>query len=194
MAIEQLQNTALFDGSLILHFFFERRGSGKQSTQDLLHAMAKQLLDASQECVAEAKRWRDDRKVSMGAGISKPLSLLEYINLVKDLCSHWTRVVLVLDALDECSNLKILTQSLGGLANGTNLRLLLTSRYDVEMQNFVQPLSGLQVSITELMQDDIHIYLASEVQSRISRGVLKFRTHGMDQTIVEELQKRADGM
>lgn len=194
MAIEKLQAEPIFDESLMLHFFCDRQDPHKQSLQDLLHAIVKQLLDQNQACIAEAKRWRDERVMSIGSAISKPLALSEYISLIRKLCLGWKRVVLVIDALDECSDVDQLVDGLMVLAGGSNLRLLLTSRFDVEMQRAIEPLASLQVSLSECMQDDIRTYLISETRTLIARRTLKFRSSDLEQKIVSELAKKADGM
>jgi len=194
MAVEHLRFRELPDNALVLHFFCDKRDPRKQSIQDLLYAIITQILDMHTESILEAKRWHDDRMMAKSGSAAKPMTLTEYICLTQKLCLVWNQVTIVVDAIDECSDVVAMTENLARLTQNTNLRLLLTSRFDVEMQRALEPLATRQVSVSGPMQDDIRMFLKFEIQNRISCGALKFRTKGLDEKILVDLQNKANGM
>lgn len=101
---------------------------------------------------------------------------------------------LVVDAIDECSELDTLVDGIDRLTEDSNIKLLVTSRHEIELIRAISPLADCKIAVSEHMEEDIQIYLASEVQSRIYRKLLKFRQSGLDVLIVEALKKNADGM
>jgi hypothetical protein len=103
-------------------------------------------------------------------------------------------VNLIVDAVDECVGLSTFMGGLNYLIKGSNIKLLLTSRHDVELQRTIEPIADFQISVAEFMWDDIEIYLAAEVTRRISIGLLKFREKNLDSIIVEALKNKAHGM
>jgi hypothetical protein len=101
----------------------------------------------------------------------------------------------MIDALDECS---FLSAFIGGLKSlivaKSNIRLLLTSRHDVELKRFIAPITTYQLPVIEHMRVDIWTYLSAEVESRIALGLLKLRQESLAAEIVTALEERADGM
>jgi len=195
-AIEYLQQNFATEYT-ILYFFCDHRDPSKQSLQDLLHVAVKQLLDTNDSCFTAANAWREERhptSKNRSKPIVQPLTTSEYIELVQRLCRCWKKVCLVVDAVDECSELTTFVNGLESLRKDSNIKLLLTSRHDIELIRAISPISGYKIAVTEHMQEDIQTYLASEVQSRIAHGSLKFKQKDLDLLIVDALKKNADGM
>jgi hypothetical protein len=168
----------------------------KQSFQDLIHSVLKQLMALNPACFLIAREWRDERIQTDDGSmpIAKPLSSSEYVMFIARLCSLWSRVDLIVDALDECSEVDTFISGFKSLMSGTNLNILLTCRAEVEIGLAVAPIAKYQVSLIYQMKDDIRQFLRAEVERRVSLGVLKLRQKGLNMLIVEELAKKADGM
>ena len=168
-----------------------------QSLQDLFHVIIKQLLDQNLACFEDAKYWYE-KSLRTVAGpqstAAKPLSASEYVKIISQMCSKWESANLVIDALDECADLDWFVGGLRGVLGGSNLRLLVTSRHDVNIKRIMEPLAEFQIPIMEHMGHDIETYLRAEVHRRISLGKFKFKQKGLDSLVVAELMAKADGM
>jgi hypothetical protein len=179
--------------SKILYFFCDHRDPTKRSLNDLLCILIKQLLDGDGECLAGIVSWRKE-KMPDAASIPKPLSNSEYIDLIRRLCTRWTSIRLVIDAIDECEDLNTFVPGLATLVADSNINLLLTSRHDVDLVRAIEPIAKYRVPMVENMRDDIHQYLVGQVRTRIERGSLKLRDRTLEASIVGELEQKADGM
>lgn len=157
----------------------------------------KQLLDRDLISFTAVNSWRDEKNPSLKRrpkSLLQPLTISEYIRLIRFVCRQWQTVSLVVDAIDECSELDTLVDGIDRLTEDSNIKLLVTSRHEIELIRAISPLADCKIAVSEHMEEDIQIYLASEVQSRIYRKLLKFRQSGLDVLIVEALKKNADGM
>jgi hypothetical protein len=168
-----------------------------QSLQDLLYVIVKQLLDQNPVCWEDAKYWYEQRRRTVAGRqttAAKPLSTSEYIKFINQLCSRWDSVSLIVDALDECVGLDAFVSGLKDILGVPNVRLLLTSRHDVDLRRILEPTANYQISMMENMSEDIETYLVTEVQHRIAYGRLKFKQKGLDTMIIAAIVKKADGM
>lgn len=180
---------------MLLQFFCDHRDPSKQSFQDLLHAVVKQLLNASSDCLEDAQACYHEatRAVNGGNMAAQRLSMADYMKLVKQMCSHWKRVNLVVDALDECENLSEFLDGLSELSK-SNIKLLVTSRQDLSSTEAISQIACSSLSLVEHMTADIDAYLRGEIAARLNTGSLKLRDSGLAGRIVVVLKKKADGL
>ncbi len=101
---------------------------------------------------------------------------------------------LVVDAIDECSNVQSFVAGLESLTSRSNIKLLVTSRNEVETELAMTPLAKFQMCLPEHMKDDIHTFLTNETQNRVKQGSLKLRQKELAGDIVAALEAKADGM
>ena len=195
--VDHLQQISTSGSECVLYFFCDHRNPNVQSLQDLLHVVVKQLLDRNPACFEDAKYWYEERLRTVAGphtSAAKPLSNSEYIKFVNQLCLRWESVSLVIDALDECVGLDAFVGGFKDILGGSNVRLLLTSRHDVDLKRGIEPIADYQISMMEKMGEDIETYLSTEVQYRIACGILKFKQKGLDALVVTALMEKADGM
>jgi hypothetical protein len=180
---------------MLLYFFCDYRDPSKQSFQDLLHAVVKQLLNASSDCFggAQARYHEATRAVNGGNMAAQRLSMADYMKLVKQMCSHWMRVNLIVDALDECVNLSEFVDGLSELSK-SNIRLLMTSRHDLSSREAISQIACSSMSLVKHMATDIDAYLRGEVAARLNTGSLKLRDSSLAGQIVVILKRKADGL
>jgi hypothetical protein len=158
----------------------------------MLYVLSKQLLDMDLSCFEAAKHWHDERKRE--TSVATPLGSQDYIALIRQMCSRWGSVSLIVDALDECDNLDLFVNGLEELTIHSNIRLLLTSRHDVKLARVIAPMVHHELSVAANMGDDIETFLASEINKRIETGVLKLRQRNLGLWILHTLKEKADGM
>jgi hypothetical protein len=185
--------TSAPSASTVLYFFCDHRDPNKQSTRDCFHAIIKQLLDQDNNCFADAEAWLDEKNTG-ALSAAKPLVNSEYIEIIRRMCSRWISVSIVLDALDECTGSNAFVDDLVALKAESNVRLLLTSRHDIEVIRAIQPIAQHTVSISDYMRNDIKIYLETEIKNRIGQRSLKLRESWLEAQIATSLEAKADGL
>ncbi|KAH8820079.1 hypothetical protein F5884DRAFT_865727 [Xylogone sp. PMI_703] len=195
--VDHLLQTSKLKQSTVLYFFCDHRNPSGRNFQDLLYSVIKQLLDQDSECFSVARYWRDRQTQAIKGqdAVAKPLSPSEYIGLVQQLCSRWSNVNLVVDAMDECNDLDNFMGGLTALtSNKSNIRLLLTSRHDMELKRVIEPIATHEIPLSDHMEVDIDSYLRTELKSRIALNKLKLKQRNLEDSIVDALKEKADGM
>jgi len=181
----------------VLYFFCDHRDPGKQSIQNLLHVIMKQLLELDDGCLVAADSWRKQKQPAPKLRPSspiQPLAVSEYIELLCFLFRRWERVYLVVDAVDECDDLNKFVNGLQSLIANSDLQLFLTSRHDIELIQAISLIATTKMAAADYMEADILLYLSSEVEARVAQKALKLRQNDLSLLIVEALRKNADGM
>lgn len=192
-AIRYLMRTSTSSGSAVLYFFCDHRDPNKQTIRDFFHGIIKQLLDKDINCFEDAKAWRNE-KTTGSLSAAKSLVNSEYVDIVRKMCSRWSSVSIVVDALDECTDLSTFVGDLVALKAASNTRFLLTSRHDIEVVRAIQPLADYTIPISDYMRSDIKIYLKTEIKDRIAKKSLKLRESWLEAEVATSLEAKADGL
>lgn len=195
--IKHLQSSAAPLARNIIYFFCDRRIPGRQSFQDLLHVIIKQLVERDVKCFKAAAQAYDELKSSQKDPDSPliPLTSFQYIKLIQELLGNWPSTNLVVDALDEANEASNFIEGLSSITRGvSNLKILVTSRYEAELVRSLEPIVKYQISLVDHMQNDIEMYLMTEIERRVASGAIKFREPGLDIEIFNAIKHRTDGM
>jgi hypothetical protein len=197
MVIEYLQKELDLKNSTVLYFFGNRRNPRLQTLQDCLHILTKQLLDRNLDFFNGAKEYFHERlQKSQGQQGAPPLlSIDENISLLKQFCLKLEAVFVVIDALDECTDRGDFIHSLLSLSEGNpKVKFYITSRYEVELERLMSPISSHSLALKDYMKSDIRTYLIAETSTRIAQGTLKLRQEGLSADIIAAIEEKADGM
>lgn len=116
----------------------------------------------------------------------------ELVEMVELLMQSDPRTILVLDAIDECNNVKTLTEVLLKLSTTCSTKIILFSRYNVH--NLIQSVpSRFQVAIgRDLVSKDIQLFFSQAVHNLLEDGLLLPLSDPAH--IVAQLVNGADGM
>jgi hypothetical protein len=193
--IEQLQKS-LHAGPIktgLAYFFFSATDAETQTVHGLLSSILAQLwrqMDDGSWVTSCAHH------LFPSLDSSQPCSNQDIFTMLLEALSSFKQVFVVIDALDESNTaerdqlLCYITELRRNELLG--LRLLLTSRLNVDIQNSVTALPTLLVSIEpSFTARDIRAYISTSVRnnSRLSR----FR-EGLQQEIIEALVEKSHGM
>jgi ankyrin repeat protein len=108
--------------------------------------------------------------------------------------NHFERVLIVVDALDECSERDCLAYALKHIyRNCTNVQILVTSRNEIDIARTFEefPQSSIKEHDVAL---DIEKFVKAEISTRIRTKKLKLRDEQLADTIAESLVEGAKGM
>jgi hypothetical protein len=102
---------------------------------------------------------------------------------------------MVVDALDESTDRSGFSRGLRSfLDENENIKLLLTSRQEVELERLITPVASHRLALKDYMRSDIKSYLIAEIGARIGQGTLKLGRKPLISDIVAAIEEKADGM
>jgi len=138
------------------------------------------------------KRWYEKRSKSNSEGRS--LSTKEYIELIEQLSLHWKHVYLIVDALDECSDRKAFIDVLTQIAANSKMKMIVTSRHEVDLERLIRPIAGFPVDLKHHMSDDIKSFVYDEVRRRRLSGTLKCKNERLEIAISSAISQNSSEM
>ena len=182
------------------YFYFDFRDTSKQHWRDLVPSLLTQLSAHSDPYCDLLSRYYSDHR--HGARQPRDGALTQCLKEMLTLPDQ-PPVYLIMDALDECSNLGFpsprdqvlnLVNELVDL-HAPNLYICVTSRPEVDIQNVLEPLTFLRVSLHDQtgQKKDIEDYVRSVVYSD-SEPIMRRWKKEDKELVVETLSERADGM
>jgi hypothetical protein len=113
---------------------------------------------------------------------------------VRRLCSKWSTVYLVVDAVDECSDLESFVEGIKKLMDSSNIKTLLTGRYEIDLMRTISHIVSYEVGVTDHMGEDIDIFLTTEIDRKLATGSLKLRSQDLRSEVLSNLNRKANGM
>ena len=183
------------------YFYFDFRNANKQSLRDLLPSLLTQLsARSSPRCDILSKLY----SVHDSGNVQPSDSILT--KCLEDMLSLPDKrpIYLIMDALDESPItsgipstrervLQLLTELIDlGLPK---LHMCVTSRPEIDIQNAIEPLTSLRVSLHDQIgqKEDIADYVRSIVYSSSDTNMKRWKEEDKE-LVVETLAERADGM
>jgi hypothetical protein len=146
VAIDYLCRTTHSDNVGIAYLFCSYKARVDQSAPNLLAALLKQLVHSRPDIAAPVTGIHDQHSERQ----TKP-SLDELTQALLSICSAYTAVYVVVDALDECSNVvrRQLIGKLRSLQASRNMRLMYTSRDVPEVIEYFRSSPSLEIRASE---------------------------------------------
>ena len=188
------------DQASIAYFYFDFRDINKQHWRDLIPSLLIQLSAQSGTCWDTLSRLHFDH----GNGAQQPSDEALKQCLVEMLTVRGQRpVYLIMDALDECpdtsevpsprNRILQLLKELAGLQI-LNVRICVTSRPEIGIRDFLEPLTSRRVSLHDQsgQKQDIADYVRSVVYSKSETHMRTWEKEDKE-FVIETLSERADG-
>jgi NACHT domain len=187
--------------ALMGYFYFDFRDTDKQHWRDLVLSLLTQLSTYSDPCFNILSRLHSDHK----DGTRQPSddSLTQCLKEMLALPDQ-RPIYLIIDALDECSNVSGIPSSRNRVLqllkelvdlHLPDLHICVTSRPEVDIREVLEPLTSRRVSLHDQsgQKKDIEDYVRSVVYSDSEPIMRRWRKEDK-QLVIETLSKRADGM
>jgi hypothetical protein len=184
---------------IVAYYYFDFRDTAKQDVRGLLSSIVTQLSAKSDVCydILSSLYFEHDG----GSQLPDDDALTQCLKKMLESRGQ-PPTYIVIDALDECPNwpgapsprelVLDFIVDLVALQN-LNLRICVTSRPEIDIQEALEPLVSHSVSLHDEagQKQDIIDYIISTVQS--DRKMRKWRA-GDRQLVIDTLSRRADGM
>jgi hypothetical protein len=182
------------------YFYFDFRDINKQHWRDLIPSLLTQLSKQSGPCCDILLRLYSDHD----DGAQQPNDDTLKQCLIEMLTLDQRPIYLIMDALDECSNISgipsprdrvlRLVKELVDL-HFPNLHICVTSRPEFDIRDVLEPLTSRRVSLHDQsgQKQDIVDYVRSVVYSDSEPYMRRWKKEDKD-LVIETLADRADGM
>ncbi|KAF8623784.1 hypothetical protein AX17_007287, partial [Amanita inopinata Kibby_2008] len=167
----------------LAYFYFDVNDRAKQDVRGFLSSMVSSLFvvpKANQSVVVQLY----DKHSS---GLHQPTDG-ELIDALRGLVSGFTRAYIVIDALDECTELDQAIDLIKSMAKWSHCHLLVTSRREQVIVEALGPISHIEIDLTHMpVDEDILAYIEHVVGSQKWPMEAKIR-------IKEALTQKANGI
>ena len=172
----------------LAYFYFDFSDDRKQTVESCLRTLLAQLCSSLNDIPEEIQRLSD--LVQRGQNSLSSHVLLQTLQRV---ARHFTDVSIVLDALDECSQKRVLLETVSILVNGdSNIRWLMTSRFEQDIVVTFRDLNIPAVALEDAVVDeDIRLHVRSCLNKH--QRIRKWGESLMKET-EDALTERAGGM
>ena len=100
----------------------------------------------------------------------------------------------MVDALDECSELKTFVDVLKQMTVTGEIRTILASRHEVDLERAIRPITGFSVDLKRHMSADIKSFIYDEVRNRRLSGSLKCKNERLELAICSAILQNSSEM
>jgi Cdc6-like AAA superfamily ATPase len=187
IVVENLQNTLIEADVATCYFYFNFKRQGEQTLENVLLSLLKQLCQAATS-VPDAVQVLYDRCQPKSSRPSRE----EVVKTVHAIVGLFSRVLIVVDALDECQTSngcqRELILHLIELQQTTNANIMATSR---PVPHIVERFKGFSSVEVRANEGDIHRYIESNLQN-LPGFVSKDKN--LQDEVKEGITKAVDGM
>ncbi|KAG9853157.1 purine and uridine phosphorylase, partial [Aureobasidium melanogenum] len=191
--IEDLQHNSSNSSAAILYFYFNFNDNRKQTLDTALRSLLWQLTNHGGSSFREVEKLYESCN-----GGQNQTSTQSLIRALESVLQATGRVIIVLDALDECTTRRELLQWLAETSakNSSGIQIIATSRKEYDIKDaFAKWLTNdVMLSIQQLEVDqDIQAYVHARIRS--DPGLERWRDKPFVQNEIElKLTKKAQGM
>jgi hypothetical protein len=187
IVIDHLRRTILYNEVGVAFLYCNYKAQVDQSASNLLSALLKQLVQSRPDIAAPLTQIYDDHSKRR----SRP-SIDEIFGALQSVCSKYTTVYVVVDALDECADRDgsrgLLIDKLCDLQSNTDVQLLFTSRLIPDIAQRFESNLTIEVRATEV---DVKRFLEGQMP-RLPRCIQ--RDKELKDVIKNKITEAVDGM
>jgi hypothetical protein len=185
ITVDYLQNTVQTDEIGVAYIYCNYKRHADQTTSSLLATILKQLVHDRPSIAKPLSSLYDHHKVQRTR-----LTLGEMLTALQSVLANYSRVYVVIDALDEClhDDRQELLSKLRNLQSTTGLRLMATSRF---IPDIIEEFNGMPKLEVRAEDADVKRYVVGQTK-RLPRCVQR---DGILQELVQnKIAEAVDGM
>lgn len=183
-------------------YFYCQQQDGRRSPEDVLCSFVKQLALQEESALAILRaRYKQEER---GGHMSSQLSVKDSGGLLKEMATHISKTLLILDALDECGKdtderLHLLSTFSVLLESDLPVKIIVSSRHDGAIDHWKRKLKCKTVNVNIEATDN-----EDDIREFVSNRIVKFKDQNdsepramrpdVEREIVETFQQKSDGM
>ena len=176
----------------VAYFYCDYKNRSTQIANNVLSSLVSQIARQNETCFGLLKDLYD--KLHPQNQLKSSADLQQLVDLVQQMSNSFDDVRVVVDGLDECGDdVDEVTRTLASLSSGHNISLALLSRNETEIHDILAAPTCEHIEIAA-QSKDIHHYVRTEIELRISNKQLRLRNPQLKEEIVQQLVAKANGM
>ncbi|PMD16833.1 hypothetical protein NA56DRAFT_752812 [Hyaloscypha hepaticicola] len=185
--IQELSNS-VGDGRAF--FYCDYKDPQTHDPVTIFGALAKQLAVQNELCPQELERFYT---AHIGLdGLERRAKPDELCELIRSLAMHLDESMIIVDGLDEISRDRSdVTRLLAELSKCLSIKVILSSRPEIDIRRRLSSFTPISIAACSA---DLQLYVASEIEKRISSGSLTISDPLLKEEIMRTLVERAEGM
>ena len=171
-------------------FYCDYKDSQTHDPVTIFGELAKQLAVQNETCLQELERFYI---AHLGKdGLEQSATPAELCSLIQLLAAHFDESMIIVDGLDEISSGRSdATRHLSELSNTRGIKMILSSRPEVDIKRYLALFTSISIAACSA---DLQLYVASEIEKRISNGRLTISDTSLKEKIMQTLVDGAEGM
>lgn len=175
----------------VAFFYCDFRDEKTQSSVNILGSLVAQLALQKPEAFAVLQRYHNE--LHPAGRLEQSMTVDGLLSTFKSICKVYSRVMIVVDGLDECANLSrdvLRTIPRVSKLDGVSLAVLSRDEFLIR-QTLEKTFDEIPILATN---EDVQLYVAGEMEVRISDGTLRNLGPRMKEEVLESLSRGAAGM
>jgi hypothetical protein len=125
-------------------------------------------------------------------GLERGATPDEFCELIRSLAMNLDESMIVVDGLDEISRDRSdVTKLLAELSTCLSIKVIISSRPEIDIKRHLSSFTPISIAACSA---DLQLYVASEIEKRISNGSLTISDPMLKEEIMRTLVARAEGM
>lgn len=177
----------------VAFYFCDYKNEASQQATTILSVVAAQLAQQNEEAFDVLEKYYDD--LHPENRLNKQPTTNDLLDAVQQMSSHYSKIFLVIDGLDECgSNVRHVLNSLKQLVKASpSVNIALFSRAEAEIREELDEDEFDHIEIAA-HTEDLDLYVRAEIKRRGQLRNLSVKNPTLDREIRESLINGAKGM
>lgn len=191
---ECLRRNAGSSGTSLAYFFCTYRDESTHGVVSILSSLCAQLAQQNEQAFAKLEQYYDE--LQSDRPFPREPSAEGLIQVLHSMCTVYIKVYIIIDGLDECGDqVATSVRKLAALAVsqvGHTISLALLSRDEIIIREILEDrFHNVEIAANT---EDIRLYVASELEQRITTRELRLHDLGLKDHILNRLVDGAKGM
>jgi hypothetical protein len=177
----------------IAYFYCDYKDTKTHDPFIILGALARQLAIQNPDCLKTLDKFYELHYPESRSTTGPSIVPEDLCTLIQSLSTFFDEVMIIIDALDECGNDRSrVVELLASLnADGFNIKTIFTSRLETDIEIHLESYEKISIAATS---SDLRLYVASEIESRSRKKLLRTRDPDLKREIMDRLVDGAEGM
>ena len=174
----------------IVFYYCSHRNELSRHLTGILRCLVGQLARQNRQCMSlleEKFGPQDHTSVQSWTRNDDELEIL-----LRKMLRRFDDVSIVIDGIDECHEVTIVTDTLAAIASEVaGVRTLIFSRKEAEMEPFLEEFVSMSIAAES---QDLRLYVPAQIEARTRLRKLRIKDSNVKDEIIETLVNGADGM
>jgi hypothetical protein len=176
----------------LAYYYCEDKFKDTQMLSNILGSLIKQICAWSDEAFEDL----DDLYEKCNKAAKHLPTTEDLSKLFKGLSNHFDCIMVIIDGLDECSDLDERRKTLEILSTLNspefgNFKTICTSRDEVDIRGHFSKFDKISIAARG---NDLELYVSAGIESRIQKKILRLKDPSLKETIIDGIVSKANGM